>query len=102
MKYLPKQSSTDDFLQSIEQAVDANLLMQITKQQLIQNQKPSLNFGALYKYLESGHLPGEQKTAKKVLLQAEQFALVDDILAIIEFITDNEISVRPVVTKFDC
>ena len=45
IKYLPKQSTIDEFLQSIIQAADAEFLMPISKQQLIQNQKLSLWFG---------------------------------------------------------
>ena len=102
IKYIPSQATIDDYLQNILQACDLDLMVPLKKSELILNQKLSLTWGAVFKFLTTGLLPNNQKASRKVLNLAENFAVVDGVLTHILIEENGELLVRPVLTEHDC
>ena len=102
VKYIPSQTTIDEYLENIMQACNLDLMVPLKKSELILNQKLSVKWGAVFKFLTTGLLPNNQKASKRVLTLAENFALVDGVLTHIQLESDSEILVRPVLTEEDC
>ena len=78
-----------------------NAIVDVTDGLDIQNlQRACPDFIPIFDYPENGELPEEDKAARKVILQAEQFVIVDDVLYHLYFLRTKGLDkVTPIIRQ---
>ena len=78
-KHIPKQSEIDTMLKLIKKRVLRDYNLSITAREIKKEQQLCPHFGDTYAWIVNSVLPGDKKTAKRVI-QAEDYVALDGVL----------------------
>jgi hypothetical protein len=89
-KHIPKQYELDRMLNIIKRKVirDYNLPIEINALRMAQQSSPA--FKSVYDYIAHNILPSDKRAARSIILRAEQFILVNDVLFRLFFHANDE------------
>ena len=79
-RHLPKQADIDRMLRKLETARIQDIHLPFNKRELALLQAQCPNFKDIYFYILEGMLPSPRLAAKRIMVQAEQYIMVDKIL----------------------
>ena len=88
-KALPKGSDLQKLLTNLKSRYISNTHLPVNKQVLAQDQLEDPEFKFIYAYIKSGVLPNRKDKQRKILSQAEHYAMADEILFKIDKATDH-------------
>jgi hypothetical protein len=96
-KHLPKQADIDKLLKKITQSRIQDLHLPRNRRELAQMQSSCPNFKDLYGYILEGILPSPKTAAKRILVQSEQYIMIDKIL--FKLPSENDTDLRLVIPQ---
>jgi hypothetical protein len=80
LKHLPKQAEINKMLNKIKSKALRNYHLPYSKREIAKQQSVCPDFKDVYSYILEGLLPSDKKAAKRVMCNAENYILIDNVL----------------------
>ena len=79
-KHIPKQQEIDALLKNLHKHMLHNLMVNLDTKDLIESYTKSLRYHEIYNYVADGRLPGNAIMQKKIVGEAANYVVVNDLL----------------------